>query len=387
MTSLVLLPSSEQTKITLMSRSAAFRKKTSSGDFFKEAQLQLFDFLKRHPLAKFKGKDLEGPLKYLKTSPHHTSSASEPPILDAGSTHKDDLTQTPSSETPRILGFVTLIDRKPYLRYLRFSLKPNGVLHITAPKNRPFATIEKEISEYKDWIFKKHDEYEKIRQRFPVLRWQNGERFPFLGESYFLKLEPFSGHRPLIQLDLDQLHYFYPQSWDHKNNCEKSTLLRQALLKFYKNKAVLTMSARTRKWSEEMLLFPKQLSFRNQKTRWGSCSSEGKISFNWRLIAYSQELMDYIIIHELAHLKHQNHSSRFWALVEEFCPEHQKHRRTLRDQQYAADFLAAESELYLENPTFGLKSILPNPHNGDSKTLLDEASAPLQCHFTTEGEL
>ncbi|MCO5113621.1 MAG: M48 family metallopeptidase [Bdellovibrionaceae bacterium] len=354
-----------------MPRSAALKKKSSQGEFFKDIQLSLFEFLKRDPLAKFKGKNLEGPLKYLKPSPpplpmpspsssHHVNEHGHilPTKRNPNSVGQDADTSSTAfqnqteqaADAPLILGFTTIIERKPYLRYLRFCLKPNGVLHITAPKNRPLTMIEQEVSEYKDWVLKKHHEYEKIRQRAPALRWQTGQAFPYLGESYFLKLEPFTGHRPLIQFDLDQLHYFYPETWDTKPLQEKSMLLRQALLKFYKEKAVLEIHARTRKWSEAMNLFPKHLSFRNQKTRWGSCSSEGKISFNWRLIAYAPELMDYIIIHELAHLKHQDHSARFWSLVERFCPQYDLCRKSLRHQQYDADFLAAESELYLENP-------------------------------------
>lgn len=310
---------------------AAMKNPTS---LFKSVQLDLFEALKLRPLDAFKNKDLQGPLKHLKPQ-----------------TLKKAPSVAPSLISTEILGFPTVIKRQAYLRYIRFHLKPNGVLHITAPKNRPFEQIASEVTEHKKWVLERHQEFEEIRSQSPCFFWQDGQSFPFLGESYQLKLQAYSAPRALVQLDLDQLHFFYPETWSQLPEPQASQLLKKALIKFYKNKAQIKMDERTRLWSETMRLFPKKLSYRNQKTRWGSCSSQGNISLNWRLIAYSPELMDYIIIHELAHLKHQNHGVRFWALVEKFCPNYKNLRQELRQKQYFADFLAPESELYLQNPT------------------------------------
>lgn len=329
---------------------AAHKKKSFHADRFKDIQLSLFEFLKLNPLAKFKGKDLKGPLKFLE--PQHSSSndsvLAKPTSAEAP---EQSLTLT-ENHSLYILGYPTSIERKAYLRYLRFHLKPNGVLHIVAPKNRSLDLIQKEVSEYKDWLDKKNYEFEKVRATSPQKFWKNGEAFPFIGKNFWLKLEPFTGARALLQLDLDQLHFFYPQAWDDLPTAQRSVLFRKELLKFYKSKAIIDLSARVRNWSTQMQLYPRQLSFRNQKTRWGSCSSQGKISLNWRLVAYAPELIDYIVIHELAHLKHQNHSHSFWNLVKDFCPNYKALRQQLNQQQYKADFLAPVPELYIENPIF-----------------------------------
>ena len=74
------------------------------------------------------------------------------------------------------------------------------------------------------------------------------------------------------------------------------------------------------------------VSIRNQQTRWGSCSSGGRISLNWRLVQMPDDVRDYVLLHELMHLRVRNHSPRFWREVERVCPDHEESRRWLRHQ-------------------------------------------------------
>lgn len=74
-----------------------------------------------------------------------------------------------------------------------------------------------------------------------------------------------------------------------------------------------------------------KISIRDQKTRWGSCSSEGNLSFNWRLILAPPDVLDYVVVHELCHRKEMNHSPRFWSLVESLMPDYKKQRKWLKE--------------------------------------------------------
>ncbi len=74
-----------------------------------------------------------------------------------------------------------------------------------------------------------------------------------------------------------------------------------------------------------------RLTVRGAKTRWGSCSQKGNINFNWKLMMVPEPVIDYVIIHELAHLKEMNHSKNFWELVAEHCPQWRKHRKWLKE--------------------------------------------------------
>lgn len=82
-----------------------------------------------------------------------------------------------------------------------------------------------------------------------------------------------------------------------------------------------------------MGIIPKKVFIRNQKTRWGTASSLGNISFNWRVANLPDEIQDYVVIHELAHLREMNHSPAFWAIVEQHAPNHREHRRWLRQRR------------------------------------------------------
>jgi hypothetical protein len=83
-------------------------------------------------------------------------------------------------------------------------------------------------------------------------------------------------------------------------------------------------------WSERMDARYRRVFVKDQRTRWGSCSVDRNLNFNWRLTMAQPEILDYVVVHELAHLTEMNHSKRFWAIVERWCPDHKVHRRWLR---------------------------------------------------------
>lgn len=104
----------------------------------------------------------------------------------------------------------------------------------------------------------------------------------------------------------------------------------EARSKWYRRKAREVLSQRLDQLAKQHQLDFQGISIRDQKTRWGSCSSSGNISLNWRLILAPREVCDYVLIHELAHTRYMNHSRDFWQLVATMEPEYQRHRQWLR---------------------------------------------------------
>lgn len=109
--------------------------------------------------------------------------------------------------------------------------------------------------------------------------------------------------------------------------------LRLSLERYFRELAKTELPALVFSAAERYGLTVKRVLVRDQKTRWGSCSTSGTISLNWRLLLASEETRDYVIAHELMHMKRFDHSPQFWALVEEVCPDYREHEKWLRMHQ------------------------------------------------------
>jgi predicted metal-dependent hydrolase len=108
---------------------------------------------------------------------------------------------------------------------------------------------------------------------------------------------------------------------------------KAALREFYQAHAVIQFRERTRYWAVKMGLVDrvKRVTIKDQNTLWGSCSEVGNLNFNWRVVMAPPEVLDYLVIHELAHLREMNHSARFWSHVSEHCADYKVRRKWLRE--------------------------------------------------------
>ena len=121
---------------------------------------------------------------------------------------------------------------------------------------------------------------------------------------------------------------------------------RKLFREFYKEKASQYFHESINNWSVQMKVQPSRILIRGQRSRWGSCGSDGTVSLNWKLMAAPPEIIDYVVIHELAHLKHQDHSKKFWEFVSHFSKRYKLCRGWLRKNQYGFEFLDAAPTLH-----------------------------------------
>lgn len=117
----------------------------------------------------------------------------------------------------------------------------------------------------------------------------------------------------------------------HNRNADK-IIMSDKDKKKYIQSAREAITYKADKYSSLMNVSYNRIAIREQRTRWGSCSSNKNLNFNWKLILMPEEVMDYVIIHELAHLKHMNHSKEFWNCVAEYCPNYKVSRKWLKEQ-------------------------------------------------------
>ncbi|MBM4351392.1 MAG: M48 family metallopeptidase, partial [Deltaproteobacteria bacterium] len=106
---------------------------------------------------------------------------------------------------------------------------------------------------------------------------------------------------------------------------------RDLFVRWYKGEAKETIARRVDYYSHRMHLSPKGIKITSAQSRWGSCSRDNRLSFSWRMIMAPLNVIDYILIHELAHIKEKNHSGRFWNYLESFLPDYRKHRLWLKE--------------------------------------------------------
>jgi predicted metal-dependent hydrolase len=106
--------------------------------------------------------------------------------------------------------------------------------------------------------------------------------------------------------------------------CDRKDFEFSLLEEFYKQKAKEVIDPLVEKWSYIMNLYPTHVGYRNNKTRWGSCSGKNRLSFNTNLAKMHPDFIEYVVVHELAHIKHKNHSHEFWDHVKEFLPDYKK---------------------------------------------------------------
>jgi len=169
------------------------------------------------------------------------------------------------------------------------------------------------------WVVDKMREYEKYREQAPERCFEEGEYFPYLGNQLEIVVE----QRPSSSVVDEELRLARYHVED--------TSVKRALETLYRRNARQRFRRRADEFAEEMDVEYDRIEVRNQRTRWGSCSTNGTLGLNWRLMMAPPEIIDYVIIHELAHLREPNHNDSFWSLVAEYDPGYEAHAKWLTE--------------------------------------------------------
>ncbi|MCC6710967.1 MAG: M48 family metallopeptidase [Candidatus Pacebacteria bacterium] len=214
-----------------------------------------------------------------------------------------------------------ILNRNSRSNKISLKIDRNGQVIVTAPRLVPEFLIKKFVQQQTDWIT---NNQKKIANKLSFL----GQDFiDVFGKKYQLKITSSLGpSKVILQKDelIIELHNLKPDFKFEPNNPPA------VLTRFLKNTAQHYITERASILSKKMNLSYRKISFKTQKTRWGSCSSTKNLNFNLRLVHFKPAIIDYVIIHELAHLEQMNHSKKFWDLVEKYQPEYRIHRGWLK---------------------------------------------------------
>jgi predicted metal-dependent hydrolase len=200
-------------------------------------------------------------------------------------------------------------------------VQPDGRLLVRAPLRTNRKIIDAFVASKADWIEKTRQIQQKKHRNVIKQSFSEGGLFWYLGQQYALKV--VSAQRPSLQFQLGF-------SIDQKSLPQAKNLFE----KWYRDQARLYLTERVNYFAQANNFQYKKIRIGSARTRWGSCSSNGTLSFPWRLIMTPPEIVDYVVLHELAHTFQHNHSQKFWSMVEGMLPDYKNKRKWLKQNSY-----------------------------------------------------
>ena len=201
---------------------------------------------------------------------------------------------------------------------------PAGAVEVRAPLKMPKADIDRFVAAKEKWI---RDKLLLMKERSAgraLFRLDYGDRVMVMGREYPITARP--GNR----IGFDEAQLFMPPGLI-------SGQIKDACIQIYKQTAKRILTAKTFEFAARMGVLPASVKISSAKTRWGSCSGKRSINYSWRLILAEEDVIDYVVVHELAHIKEMNHSARFWAIVRAILPDYSDRRLRLKAFQRLLD--------------------------------------------------
>lgn len=229
-----------------------------------------------------------------------------------------------ADETPRTIALgdriVPYVLRRAKRRTIGLTIDHRG-LRVGAPPRASIKEVESLIVRHGSWVTEKLDEW-RTRRRPEALQITDGTSLPLLGQALEVRLA----------LGANRSHWnaLTPPDLTLTLLLRSPNDAARVLETAFRRRALDLFGERLSLFAAEMGLALPPLSLSSARTRWGSCSLKTGIRLNWRLIHFPPDIVDYVVVHELAHLREMNHSARFWAIVARHYPEHRTARSELK---------------------------------------------------------
>lgn len=210
-------------------------------------------------------------------------------------------------------------------RTIGFLIDDEG-LRVTAPRWVTISEIEAAIVEKQRWIVNKINEQREraVRQLQPPMQWRDGAMLPYLGADIVVRLRIGDGSGVHFDEAAGALHVSLPAQASEQQ-------LKDRVQGWLQMQAKTLFAERLALYADKLGVRFASLTLSSAATQWGSCTTDGRIRLNWRLMHFALPHIDYVVAHELAHLREMNHGPSFWATVQSVFPEFETARKALRD--------------------------------------------------------
>lgn len=216
------------------------------------------------------------------------------------------------------------VKRSSRARHVRLEVRGETGLTVVIPSSYDAGQLPDLLSKKRQWVLEKLARHTRIPSLSAEKELESGDYIPYLGRSLkVLERHNASAADSVVQDD--------GQLLINLNN--RNARLNLVVEWWYRQQAQKLIQKRADELSARLGVTYRRLCIRGAKTRWGSCSQKGNLNFNWKLMMAPEPVINYVIIHELVHLKEMNHSKKFGDLVAEHCPQWRRHKRWLKEHQ------------------------------------------------------
>jgi predicted metal-dependent hydrolase len=215
------------------------------------------------------------------------------------------------------------VRRSPRATRITLRVHPDTGVEVVVPQRGRLPALTDLLRERAGWILGALDRVAAHANSATAAPLADGSRLPYQGDDYRLIIQPVPGARPAVARDATA------RTLTVRHDPAKHEFIA-VLEGWYRAEARAVIAARVGACAAVLGVGYARLTIRDTRSRWGSCSSAGGLNFSWRLILAPPAILEYVVVHELAHRRELNHSARFWAIVAAHCPTFQEDRAWLR---------------------------------------------------------
>ncbi|MGC9196718.1 MAG: M48 family metallopeptidase [Syntrophobacteraceae bacterium] len=222
-------------------------------------------------------------------------------------------------------GFPYLVKISPRRKTLSITVHPDNRVIVHAPATCARVKIIRFVEQKAEWIRKALQTNLRRQCEAPAKRFETGEVLLYLGKEYTLRIETADTTQVVLEEEsicVRMVARELPaQPWK----------IKELLMRWYGARAMDKIREKTELYAARIGAAPRQVTIKTLKSRWGSCSTTGRISLAWNIIMAPEEVLDYLVVHELCHLVYHDHSVAYWDLVGSILSDHRQRRKWLRE--------------------------------------------------------
>lgn len=226
-------------------------------------------------------------------------------------------------KTPPSLPFTYELVRSPRRRSLSIEIAKASVV-VRAPHFVAISDIEKFVREKMDWVQHKLAHQEQQLAKIPIYSFTHGAQLPYLGRQVSLVVH--KQPRAEVVLYGDQLLV----TLSTKSRLADEEQSRRLVCSWYQDQALQLLTDKTDIAANRIGKKHRGVTVKATRSKWGHCTAQGAIQYNWQIVLAPEAIVDYLVAHEVSHLLHHNHSPAFWAVVAGLCPDYKKRRAWLK---------------------------------------------------------